>query len=81
MNWIKEDLILLVNNRLAELMKGVYTNHTPKASEILPDHTKKYSSPLAYMLQRTLMRPRDILDFLTSVLNMLMGKQNLTGKS
>jgi hypothetical protein len=66
-----------VNNRLAELMKGVYTNHTPKASEILPDHTKKYSSPLAYMLQRTLMRPRDILDFFNKCIKYADGENKI----
>ncbi len=61
--WDSNDLEKIINNRLKLLMKEVYTNRSPTIYNILPDYTKKRGAPFQYMIDRTLMRPRDILAF------------------
>lgn len=62
-HWSRTELMTLINNRLAELMKGQYTNETPLIDEVLPQQHKKHGDCFDYMLKRTFMRPRDIIDF------------------
>ena len=62
--WSRKELIELINNRLAQLMKGQYTNDTPSINDILPTVHKKHGNALDYILDRTFMRPRDLIDFI-----------------
>jgi hypothetical protein len=61
--WSKSELIDLINRRLAELMKGEYTKDTPRVEDILPAPHKKHGDAFEYMLARTFMRPRDLIDY------------------
>lgn len=61
--WSKKELTELINNRLVQLMKGLYTNASPSINDILPPNHKKHGNAFEYMLERTFMRPRDLIDF------------------
>ena len=76
--WSVEDLEEIINNRLKILMKGVYTNQSPKIHDILPKNTRKHGSPMKYMMDRTLYRPRDIIDFFNKCINHSNGKTKIT---
>lgn len=63
--WSKEQLVELVDNRLREAFRGQYTQSPPTMSELLPKRGKSTEDdPIDYVLERTLMRPRDVIDFL-----------------
>jgi hypothetical protein len=64
--WTKNELIELVDNRLAEVYRGQYTQKPPTLGELMPQRKMKpgEDEPIDYLLERTLMRPRDVIDFL-----------------
>ena len=63
--WSKADLVNLADKRLAQAYRGEYTQDPPQLADLLP--LKKRSNDedaVSYVLERTLMRPRDLIDFL-----------------
>lgn len=78
LNWTISDFKSLINNRLKLLMKEVYTNRSPTVADILPDYTKSKGDAFKYMVERTLMRPRDILDFFNRCIEKSKGKTRIT---
>lgn len=59
--WDEKELIELVEKRLANLMKSAYTNATPKVQDVFQKTSK--GKGFQYILDRSLMRPRYIIDF------------------
>ncbi|MBP7496226.1 MAG: hypothetical protein KA792_00995 [Bacteroidales bacterium] len=76
--WSREELELLINNRLRELMRAQYTNETPKIEDILPDESKREKSGFDYILDRTFNRPRDIIDFFNKCFKYANGKTKIS---
>ena len=70
--WDSNDLRNLINNRLSVLMRGQYSQKPPTIDEILPKSTKKFQSGFDYILERTLLRPRDLISYF----NILMKNSN-----
>jgi hypothetical protein len=64
--WTGEQLVKMVDNRLAEVYRGEYMQAAPTLADILPQKRKRpgEEEPLDYVLERTLMRPRDLIDLL-----------------
>jgi hypothetical protein len=64
--WSKEQLVQMVDNRLAEVYRGEYTQAAPTLADLLPQKRKRpgEDEPIDYLIERTLMRPRDVIDFL-----------------
>jgi hypothetical protein len=64
--WNREQLVQLVDNRLQKLFRGQYTQKAPSLEDLLPSHGRNGESKDAveYVLERTLMRPRDVIDFI-----------------
>jgi hypothetical protein len=60
--WTKESLIGLLDARIDKLVRSRYTTATVTHRDLLPAHINKQPS-IEYILQRTLMRPRDIILF------------------
>ncbi|WP_282779602.1 P-loop ATPase, Sll1717 family [Phaeodactylibacter xiamenensis] len=77
-SWTKEELIVLINERLKILMKDTYTNQTPTIMDIIPETTKKHGSAVEYLVDRTLLRPRDMLDFFNKCIYFSNGKTKIT---
>lgn len=67
--WEKEELEALVDNRLREIFRGEYTQAAPTFRGILPP-TAKYNrqDPIDFILDRTFMRPRDVIDYTNTAL-------------
>jgi hypothetical protein len=64
LKWQQEDLLLLLDKRLGLLFKQEYTQVTPTLRDILPATTKRNKDDaIEYVMERTLMRPRDLIDF------------------
>jgi hypothetical protein len=64
--WDKEQLVDLVDRRLKEVYRGQYTQSPPTLGQLLPPIQRKNADndPTDYVLERTLMRPRDVIDFI-----------------
>lgn len=76
--WNKDELENLLNNRLGELMRGHYTSQSPTINDILPQQTKNQSSSFDYMIERTFLRPRDIIDFFNKCIKNADGQTHIT---
>jgi hypothetical protein len=69
LQWTKKDLEELVNRRLREVLRGEYTLKPPTLTEILPEKKRRgHESALAYLLDRTFLRPRDVIDFVNTAI-------------
>jgi len=63
--WNKSELIDLINRRLAEVFREQYTTSAPTIRDILPQAKKKSrEEAINFILDRTFMRPRDLIAFL-----------------
>lgn len=73
--WTKPDLIELINKRLETVYAEARADsqHPPPTfADILPLKKKKYSQdPQQYIIDRTFMRPRDIIDFVNVYLDLV----------
>ncbi|MCA6503933.1 MAG: ATPase [Pseudanabaena sp. M090S1SP2A07QC] len=68
LTWSKPQLIEVLDRRIDKLVKNQYTKQTVTHKEILRDitlgkGTKKSINAIDYMIDRTLFRPRDIIQF------------------
>jgi hypothetical protein len=70
LTWSKEELTTVIDNRLREVLRTEYTQDAPTLSQILPDNKRKTEeNALEYLLDRTFMRPRDVIDFLNTCID------------
>lgn len=70
LRWRREELEDLVDRRLAELYRGQYTQASPRFKDILPVAKKRERyDPLGFILDRTFMRPRDVIDFVNTAIS------------
>ena len=63
--WAEHDLEDLLNKRVAEVFKRQYTSEQVGFEDLFPRKKMKHDTitPISYLIERTLMRPRDILQF------------------
>jgi hypothetical protein len=65
LQWKKAELVQLVDKRLTEVFRQEFTQDGVTLREILPPITKKNKvDPVDYVLGRTFMRPRDLIEFI-----------------
>lgn len=69
--WSHAELIKLVDRRLEVVARGEYTKAPPSLRDLLPGtRGKRRPNASEYVLERTLGRPRDVLDFLNTCIRM-----------
>jgi hypothetical protein len=73
-NWNREHLINILNKRISQLIKDRYTTYHPTCLDILPKSFGKDGKAIDYLLDRTWMRPRDIIDFFNSCIRRAEGR-------
>lgn len=76
--WSAEELKQLLNNRLRELMRGTYTSESPTADDILPESSRKQPNGFDYIIERTFLRPRDVIDFFNKCIKYADGKTKIS---
>ena len=62
--WNKAQLTEMVDKRVNEVFKRQYTNSQVGISDIFPNPKKDEESAIDFILNRTLQRPRDVLQFI-----------------
>ncbi len=79
-HWGHEELVDLVEKRVRETFRRVYTKDQVAISDILPEARKVAHGKTAmeYMLERTLLRPRDILQFINETFKAGFDKDKIT---
>ncbi len=77
MRWTKEDIEDLLNERV-RLTAGSTGLQATTLAELLPVANNTMGKPVEYLLDRTLMRPRDAIAFANECLAVGVGKRRLT---
>lgn len=75
--WSKTDLIDVLDRRIDKLVKSQYTKRKVTHNDLLrPIHSEKgkVTSAIDYMLERTLQRPRDLIQFFNTCITLSDGK-------
>lgn len=75
--WSKPQLSNLVNSRIKELCKYKYTNGTVTFEDIFPRAVND-KRPFDYIIERTLIRPRDVISFINLCLKNASGKSEVS---
>lgn len=78
MGWNKNQLKELLDKRVNQLLKYKYTNDEVVFDDIFPNKIDKVTS-LDYIMERTLLRPRDAIVFVNECLLEAQGKTEITG--
>lgn len=76
-SWSKVDLIKLLDQRIARLVREQYTTAQVSLRDIMPNSIHGNNS-VEYILDRTLMRPRDAIAFINDCISHAEGKASLT---
>lgn len=80
--WDKSELEEMVNRRLNEVFRGQYDKRPPTITEIFPRAKKKSgTNAWDYLLERTFLRPRDVLDFFNTIIKNSDWDLNFTWKN
>ncbi len=77
LSWNKEQLMSVLDSRVDHLLKYKYTGGNVSFSDVFPDKIDKVTAA-EYILDRTLLRPRDAIMFVNSCLNESQGKSEIT---
>lgn len=77
MEWNKEQLKDLLDRRINQLLKYKYTSTNVYFDDIFPNKIDKTTS-LDYIIERTLLRPRDAIMFVNECLTVAQGKTEIT---
>lgn len=78
--WAKSELIELVEKRVGETYRRTYTKDQVTLSDIFPEARKGPTgiSAMDYILERTLLRPRDILQFINETFRAAFDRDKIT---
>lgn len=75
--WSKPQLVELVESRVTELCRYKYTNQVVKFDDIFPRLVNE-KRPFDFLIERTLLRPRDIILFVNLCLEAASGKSEVS---
>lgn len=75
-SWDRQALSKILQSRVNKLIQDAYTKESVELSEILPKATG--NTALDYMLDRTLNRPRDLIEFFNACLQRAVGEPKIT---
>jgi hypothetical protein len=79
LSWTKDQLTQILDSRIQVLVREQYTKREVTHEDLLPTKIGKQDT-IDYMLERTHMRPRDIIQFFNSCIHHADGKPNITVK-
>ena len=80
LRWSVPDLTRLIELRIAELYRRKYSATAVKFEDIFPTVKRGRPDPMRYILQRTLMRPRDAIAFVNECLRLAEDRERVSWK-
>jgi hypothetical protein len=78
LRWSREQLLTLLDKRVNYLVRQTYTKKSVGYIEIIPKRIETNNDAASYLIDRTLMRPRDLIEFFNNVVELAAGKPTLT---
>ncbi|GIJ25539.1 hypothetical protein Vqi01_07010 [Micromonospora qiuiae] len=78
MSWTKSDLKELLSSRVSLAARKAGFGDVTSISDVLPQTNRTRGSALDYILNRTLMRPRDAINFFNECFSLIGGRERLT---
>lgn len=75
--WSENQLVDLLDRRISYLVRQTYTKKSVGFSDITPSNIGKIPTQV-YMIQRTLLRPRDLIEFFNNCIEQADGRAALT---
>lgn len=81
LTWTRDELEQLLDERVQALVRRTYTKQPVRLRDILPAKMSGRAggeSGIAYLLDRTLMRPRDAIQFLNACLEVAVGDPRIS---
>ena len=78
LRWTSDQLRDLLDKRVNYLVRKSYTKKRVGYADILPSKIEKNTDAVSYIIDRTLMRPRDLIEFFNSIMENAAGKTKLT---
>ena len=79
LSWSKQELTQILDTRIGVLVREKYTKSTVSHQDLLPSKVGNQNT-LDYILARTHMRPRDVIQFFNTCIIHADGKTNITQK-
>jgi len=76
--WNKQQLLEVLNKRINTLVRQTYTKQPVGYADILPTKIGKRVETPTYLIERTLLRPRDLIEFFNNIVENAAGKAALT---
>jgi hypothetical protein len=78
LRWNEDQLLGLLDKRVNFLVRQTYTKKRVGYADVLPPKMEKSNDAAHYLIDRTLMRPRDLIEFFNSVAERATGKAVMT---
>lgn len=78
LRWTESQLLDLLDKRVNSLVRQTYTTKPVGYSDLLPAKIEKNNDAAEYLVRRTLMRPRDLIEFFNNVVELAAGRATLT---
>ncbi|MGA2571559.1 MAG: hypothetical protein ABSF23_13650 [Terracidiphilus sp.] len=78
LRWTNQQLCSLLDKRVNFLVRETYTKKPVGYTDVLPNRIEKTGDAARYLIVRTLMRPRDLIEFFNNVIEHAAGKPTLT---
>lgn len=78
LHWTDEQLRRLLDKRVNFLVRQTYTKRPVGYADVLPPKIDKGCDTAEYLISRTLMRPRDLIEFFNNVIAHATGKATVT---
>lgn len=80
--WTRNDLRQLLDERIREVFRRKYSGKKVSAYDVFPKQKKKHrGDPLDFILDRSLMRPRDVIQFANECFVLVSGSSGLTWRN
>jgi hypothetical protein len=79
LTWTRADLVQVLDARINHLIQSRYTTQSVSYRDILPKHIDD-TPPIDYILERTMMRPRDVIIFFNYCIQKAAEKPQLTAQ-
>jgi len=76
--WTHDQLLDLLDKRVNFLVRQTYTKQPVGYADVLPARFDKSTNAASYLIDRTLMRPRDLIEFFNGIVEHASGKPALT---
>lgn len=81
LRWTEDDLFKMVEKRINTVFQHQYTKENVEFSDIFPKKTKDGQESFKYILERTLFRPRDILQFVNECFLVAIDRDRISWNS